>query len=180
MRRLSFALLVFALSLSGCDQTTNYRLVSEKYNFSVEFPATPTEQTKLNDEGLPKSHWEVNREKLVMKDFFSAEATSYKELLNPNDELTPNEALLAINGIKMLDHRRFKIRAKETGREIDAMQTTTKEDSTGVTLSSIYVVDGHTMISVTARTNEIPRQSGALLRVVHHSQMNWISTRTIC
>jgi len=53
----------------------------------------------------------------------TAEATSYKEFLDSDDELVPNEALLALNGVKMLEHRRFKLKAKETGQEVDAMQT---------------------------------------------------------
>src|SRR5207245_1648976 len=90
------------------------------------------------------------------KDYFVADATSYKEILNPDNELVPNEALLALNGVKMLEHRRFKMRAPATGREVEAMATTSRENSTGVTISSIYVVDGHNMISVTARTNDDP------------------------
>jgi hypothetical protein len=35
----------------------------------------PTEQTKTNDEGLPKSYWQVSHDKIVAKDYFTAEAT---------------------------------------------------------------------------------------------------------
>ena len=134
-RGILLAFLITSLLLTGCDKDKNYRLVSEKYNFSVEFPERPSEETKINDEGLPKSRWQVSHEKLIAKDYFTAEATSYKETLNPDDELVPNEALLALNGIKMVEHRRFKLKAKETGREIDAMQTLTKEIATGVAIS---------------------------------------------
>jgi hypothetical protein len=144
--------------------------VSEKYNFSVEFPEKPTEESKVNDEGLPKSFWQVSHEKVVAKDYYTAEATSYKEVLNPDDELVPNEVLLALNGVKMLEHKRFKLRAKATKREVDAMQTVSKELSTGATISSIYVIDGHNMISVSARTNDDPGKAAlylsSLLRLV--------------
>lgn len=156
-------LVSFLCAATGCNDTSHYRLVSEKYGFSVEFPERPTEQSSINDEGLSKSRWEVNHEKIVAKDYYTAEATSYKEILNPDDELVPNDALLALNGIKMIEHRRFKLRSPATGREVDAMATTSKEMSTGVTISSIYVVDGHNMISVSVRTNENPGKAGLFL-----------------
>ena len=95
----------------ACGRSESYRLVSEKYNFSVEFPEKPQEVNKVNDEGLPKSRWELNHEKIVAKDYYTAEATSYKEILNPDDELVPNPGLLALNGVKMLENHRFKLRA---------------------------------------------------------------------
>jgi hypothetical protein len=149
------ALLSLILFIAGCGNDKNYRLVSEKYNFSVEFPERPTEEAKTNDEGLPKSYWQVSREKIVAKDYFTAEATSYKEI--------PNEALLALNGVKMLEHHRFKLKAKETGREVDAMQTVSREQASGSTISSIYVVDAHNMISVTARMNDNPGKAALFL-----------------
>lgn len=147
----------------SCNDSDHYRLVSEKYGFSVEFPEKPTEQSSINDEGLPKSFWQVSHEKIVAKDYYTAEATSYREILKPDDELVPNEALLALNGVKMLEHRRFKLRAPATGREVDAMATTSKELPTGVTISSIYVVDGHNMISITARINDDPGKAALYL-----------------
>lgn len=156
-------------AMIGCNNSNHYRLVSEKYGFSVEFPEKPTEQSSINDEGLPKSSWQVSHEKIVAKDYYTAEATSYKEVLNPDDELVPNEALLALNGVKMLEHKRFKLRAPATGREVDAMATTSKELSTGVTISSIYVVDGHNMISVSARTNDDPGKAALYL-----SSLTWL------
>jgi hypothetical protein len=129
----------------------------------VEFPEKPIEQSSINDEGLPKSRWEVSHEKIVAKDYYSAEATSYKEILSADDELVPNEALLALNGIKMMEHRRFKLRSPATGREVDAMATTSKELSTGVTISSVYVVDGHNMVSISVRTNDNPGKAALYL-----------------
>jgi hypothetical protein len=157
------SLLAICFVVFGCDKSESYRLVSEKYNFSVEFPEKPTEQSKTNDEGLPKSYWEVSDEKVVANDYYMAEATSYKEILNPDDEVVPNEALLALNGVKMLEHRRFKLRSPATGREVDAMATTSRETSTGSTISSIYVVDGHNMFSVSVRLNDDPGKAALFL-----------------
>jgi hypothetical protein len=161
--KLLWTTLFLCVVLIGCDKSRSYLLVSERYNFSVAFPEKPTEETKVNDEGLPKSYWQVSHEKVVAKDYYTAEATSYKEILNPDDELVPNEALLALNGVKMLEHRRFKLKAPATGRELDAMATTSRETSTGSTISSIYVVDGHNMISVTARVNDDPGKAALYL-----------------
>ena len=159
----SLGLFLLGASMFACGKSESYRLVSEKYNFSVEFPEKPTEQNKVNDEGLPKSYWELSHEKVVAKDYYTAEATSYKEFLNPDDELVPNESFLALSGVKMLEHRRFKLRAPATGREVDAMVTTSKEPSTGTTVSSIYVVDGHNMVSVHARINDDPGKAALFL-----------------
>ena len=166
--RVTTALFSSALSLLvcaalGCDRPNSYRLVSERYGFSVEFPEKPVEQTSTNDEGLPNSSWKVEHEKVVAKDYYTARATSYKEILDPDNELVSNEALLALNGVKMIEHRRFKMRAPATGREVDAMATTSKELSTGATISSIYVVDGHNMISVSVRTNDDPGKAALYL-----------------
>jgi hypothetical protein len=84
-------------------------------------------------------------------------------MLVRTNELVPNEALLALNGVKTLEHRRFKLRSPATGREVAAMATTSKELSTGVTISSIYVVDGHNMISVSVRTNNNPGKAALYL-----------------
>jgi hypothetical protein len=156
-------LLIVCAAISGCDKSESYRLVSEKYNFSVEFPEKPTEQMKVNDEGLPKSYWQVSHDKVVAKEYYTAEATSYKEILKPDDELVPNEQLLALNGITMLEHHRIKLRSPATGRQVDAMVTTSKEVSTGSTISSIYLVDGYNMVSVTARINDDPGKAALFL-----------------
>ena len=126
---LFLVLWMLTLLSAGCSTNGNYPLVSEKYNFSVEFPERPTEETKTNDEGLPKSYWQFSHDKIVAKDYFTAEATSYKEILSADEELVPNESLLVLNGVKMLDHRRFKLKAKETGREVEALQTVSRETS---------------------------------------------------
>jgi len=156
-------LLIVCAAISGCDKSKNYRLVSEKYNFSVEFPDKPTEQIKVNIEGLPKSYWQVSRDKAVAKEYYAAEATSYKEILNPDVELVPNEQLLAQNGIKMLEQHRIRLRSPATGRQVDAIATTSKELSTGATISSIYAVDGHNMVSVTARVYDDPGRAALFL-----------------
>jgi hypothetical protein len=156
-------LLIVCAAISGCDKSESYRLVSEKYNFSVEFPEKPTEQSKVNDEGLPKSYWQVSHDKVVAKEYYTAEATSYKEILNPDEELVPNEQLLALNGIKMFEHHRIKLRCPATGRQVDAMATTSREVSTGSTISSIYLVDGNNMVSVTARINDDPGKAALFL-----------------
>src|SRR5260370_40917534 len=104
------SLLIVCSAITGCDKSKNYRLVSEKYNFSVEFPDKPTEQIKVNIEGLLKSYWQVSRDKAVAKEYYAAEATLYKEILNPDDELIPSEQLLTQNGIKILKHHPIKLR----------------------------------------------------------------------
>jgi hypothetical protein len=53
-----------------------------------------------------KGYWQVGRDKAVAKEYYAAEATSHKEILNPDVALVPNEQLLAQNGIKMLEHQR--------------------------------------------------------------------------
>ena len=163
LRCSSILFCLLAFYCAACGKSEGYRLVSEKYNFSVEFPEKPAEANKVNDEGLPKSRWELSHEKVVAKDYYTAEATSYTEILNPDDELVPNDTMLALNGIKILEHHRFKLRAPATGREVDAMATTSKELSTGSTISSIYVVDGHNMVSVTARINDDPGKAALFL-----------------
>jgi hypothetical protein len=157
------SLLIVGAATTGCEKSESYRLVSEKYNFSVEFPDKPTEQIKVNIEGLPKSYWQVSRDKAVAKEYYGAEATSYKEILNPDDELVPNEQVLALHGIKMLEHHRTKLRCPATDRQVDAMATISKELSTGATISSIHVVDGHNMVSVTARVHDDPGKAALFL-----------------
>ena len=84
-------------------------------------------------------------------------------MLNPNDELVPNEQLLAQNGIKMLEHRRIEQRSPATGKQVDAMATTSEELPTGATISSIHVVNGHNMVSVTARVSDDPWKAALFL-----------------
>ena len=138
------------LALGACSLFTGHRLVSQKYGFSVEFPEKPMEQSSTNYQGLPKSLWTVERDS--SKEFFSAEATSYKEPLNPAPSWIPGREEFAGVDIQITESRRFTLRAKGTGREVLAIATTARQALTGATLSSIYVVDGRTLISITART----------------------------
>ena len=59
---------VLELSLLRTLDLESYRLVSDKYNFSVEFPDKPTEQIKVNIEGLPKSYWQVSPYRAIAKE----------------------------------------------------------------------------------------------------------------
>jgi hypothetical protein len=138
--------------LYGCDRFTRFRLVSQEYGFSVGFPEKPVEHSDTNYQGLPKSLWTVERD--ASTEFYSAEATSYKEALNPSENWIPDQELLGSVGIQITDHKRFKLRAASNGREVPAIATTAKQLSTGAILSSIYIVDGRTLISITARTND--------------------------
>jgi hypothetical protein len=150
--------LLFAVG--ACGLFTRYRLVSEEYSFSVEFPEKPIEQSSRNYQGLPKSLWTVESDS--SKEFFSAEATSYKEPLNPAPNWIPNREALSSVEIQITESRRFKLRSAATGREVLAIATTAKQALTGATLSSIYVVDGRTLISITARTTNDGRRAAFL------------------
>jgi len=44
--------------------------------------------------------------------------------------------------------------AAASGREVPAIATTAKQSTSGDTLSSIYIVDGRTLISITARSKD--------------------------
>ena len=157
--RLCFAILPLLLASSGCGLLTRYQLVSEEYGFSVEFPERPTEESSKNYQGLPKSLWTLER--ASAKEFFSAEATSYKEPLDPAPNWIPNREALASVQIQITSSRRFKLRAK-SGREVLAIATTAKKALTGDLLSSIYVVDGRTLISITAITPDERRRAAFL------------------
>src|SRR5215472_11956356 len=157
--RLCLGILPLLLAFGGCDLLTRYRLVSEEYGFSVEFPERPTLQSSNNYQGLPKSLWILERGSA--KEFFSAEATSYKEPLNPAPNWIPNREMLSSVQIQITDSRRFKLRAP-SGREVLAIATTAKKTLTGDLLSSIYIVDGRTLISITARTPNERRRAAFL------------------
>jgi hypothetical protein len=150
--------LLFAVG--ACGLFSRYRLVSEEYGFSVEFPEKPIKQSSENYQGLPKSLWTV--EKDSSKEFFSAEATSYKEPLNPAPNWIPNREALSSVQIQITETRRFKLRTAASGREVLAIATTAKQALTGEPLSSIYVVDGRTLISITARTTDDRRRAAFL------------------
>src|SRR5579859_6672396 len=53
-------------------------------------------------------------------------------------------------GIQLLEGRRFKLRSAATGREAVAVATTSLAPGGGI-ISTIYVIDGPMLISVTAR-----------------------------
>lgn len=153
-------LLPLLLAVGACGWFGRYRLVSKEYGFSVEFPERPIEQRSQNYQGLPKSLWSVERDS--SKEFFSAEATTYKEPLNPAPNWIPNRENLSSVYIQIIESRRFKLRAAGTGREVLAIATIARQPLTADMLSSIYVVDGRTLISITARTAN-PRRRTAFL-----------------
>ncbi len=146
--------------LSACSLFTGHRVVSRDFGFSVEFPGEPVEQSSTNYEGLAKTLWTFERDS--SKEFFSAEATIYKEPLNPSPNWIPDNVLLSSVGVQITESRRFTLRAASTGRVVPAIATTARQALTGATLSSIYVVDGRVLISVTARTPNSRRRSAFL------------------
>jgi len=77
-------------------------------------------------------------------------ATSYKEAL-PTEGWLPGRAVGDLVGIQLLEGRRFKLRSIATGREAVAVATTSLAPGGGI-ISTIYVIDGTRLISVTART----------------------------
>ncbi len=145
-------ILALLMAAQGCNWFSQYRLVSKEYGFSVEFPEKPIEQPDTNYQGLPKSLWSVERDS--SKEFYSAEATSYKEALQPRENWIPNQEALGAFGIRVTDSKRFSLHAAANGREVPAIATRAKQLSTGDVVESIYVVDGKTLISITARTRD--------------------------
>jgi len=152
--------LPFLFAQHACDRPSRYRLVSETYGFSVEFPEKPIEQSDMNYQGLPKSLWTVERD--AKKEFYSTEVTTYREALRPSPIWIPGQELLSSVNIQITESKRFTLRAVSTGREVPAIATTAKQVSTGAWQSSIYIVDGRTLISVTARTNDKQHQAAFL------------------
>jgi hypothetical protein len=130
---------------------TAYQLVSEKYGFSVTFPATPTEQPSVNDGGPPSTFWHG----IKGQDIYLASVTSYKDKLNPDQVLTTSalpRGAFKINA----KPQRFTLRAKG-GRLVDAMALTAiKIDNENTVMYSLYVVDENKLLSFTAiLTNKI-------------------------
>ena len=152
--------LFLLLAPGACNFFTSHHLVSEEYGFSVDFPGKPVEQPGKNYQGLAKSLWTLEDDS--HKEFFSAEATTYKEPLNPGPNWIPDSELLVSVGIQTTESRRFTLLAPSTGREVLAIATTGRQAISGATLSSIYIVDGRTFISVTARTENAGRRSAFL------------------
>jgi len=142
------AALVLIMACVACDRLSRYTLVSPEYGFSVTFPEKPNRVSDKNYEGLPKHLWTVFRSD--RKDFYSAQATSYKEAL-PTEGWLPGKAVGDLVGIQLLEGRRFKLRSAATGREAVAVATTSLAPGGGI-ISTIYVIDGAKLISVTART----------------------------
>ncbi len=132
----------------ACDHFGHYTLVSQEYGFSVTFPEKPSRQSDKNHEGLPKYLWTLYRD--GFKDFYSAQATSYKEAL-PTEGWLPGKEVGEAAGIELMEGRRFKLRSAATGREAVAIATTSRVPTGGI-ISTIYVIDGTKMISITART----------------------------
>ncbi len=143
-----FGVLALIMVCAACNRFGHYTLVSPDYGFSVTFPEKPSKVSDKNREGLPKHLWTVYRSD--RKDFYSAQATSYKEAL-PTEGWLPGRAVGDLVGIQLLVGRRFKLRSAATGREAVAVATTSLAPSGGI-ISTIYVIDGTKLISVTART----------------------------
>lgn len=131
--------------LGGCG----HRLVSQDFGFSVQFPGTPVEQSSRNYEGLPRSLWTLENDSA--QEFFSAEVTTYKEPLNPSPNWIPAGTELSSVGVQTMSARRYQMRS-DAGREVMAIATNSRQILTGAIIASIYVVDGRTLISVTARS----------------------------
>jgi len=156
--RLFFTLALIMASVA-CNQFGQYTLVSQEYGFSVTFPEKPNKLSDKNHEGLPKHLWTLYRSD--HKDFYSAQATSYKEAL-PTEGWLPGKEVGDMVGIQLLEGRRFKLRSAATGREAVAVATTSLAPGGGI-ISTIYVIDGTMLISVTART-ENEQDKTAFLR----------------
>ena len=156
---------VLITACTSCSRLSRYTLVSEEYGFSVTFPEKPIKQSDRNYQGLPKSLWTVYRSDY--KEFYSAQATSYKETL-ATEGWTPGQKVGEMVGIQLLMGNRFMLRSPKTGREAVAVSTVSLAPGGGL-IYTTYIIDGTKLISVTARTeNERDRtvflQSLTLLR----------------
>lgn len=149
---MKFGALVCALTLIamsvGCSRLSRYTLVSEEYGFAVTFPVKPIKTSDKNYQGFPKVLWTVYRDNPA--DFYSAQATSYKEPL-PTEGWVPGKEVGEIAGIRLMEGTRFKLRSAESGREAVAVATTSLAPSGGI-IATTYIIDGTRLISVTART----------------------------
>jgi hypothetical protein len=133
---------------SSCGRLSRYTLVSQEYGFSVTFPEKPSKMSDKNREGLPKVLWTLYRRDY--KEFYSAQATSYKEPLM-TEGWTPGQAVGELVGIQLLVGRRFMLRSPTSGREAVAVATTSIMPTGGL-IYTTYIIDGAKLISVTART----------------------------
>lgn len=161
-QKMKRSVVALVLLFAACNSKKPQFVVGD--NFSVWLPEATTKTTSTNDEGLPETNWEVKHTGLTTAEFYSVKLSCYHEVLNPNDELQSNEALLALNGIKSIEQRRFDIVAKETGRSVPALFAVTRETATGNVLNNVHVVDGHCLITVGARLNN--DNAGTVARVV--------------
>ena len=143
-------ILAFAVIPAFVGCRSGYTLVSQEYGFSVTFPERPVRLRDKNYQGLPKYLWTLYREDY--RDFYSAQATSYKETL-PTENWLPGKEVGEAAGIEMMQGRRFSLRSAETRRQVVAVETTQLAPSAGI-ISTIYIIDGNKLISVTARTRD--------------------------
>jgi hypothetical protein len=160
-----FSALTLIAACTGCSRLRGYTLVSDEYGFSVTFPEKPVHISDKNSQGQAKELWTVYPD--GVNAFYSAQATSYRQQL-PTGYWVPGQGVGEMAGIQLMETRRFKLRSAQSGREAVAIATTARAPSGG-NISSIYVIDGTKLISVTARTdNERDRnaflQSLKLLR----------------
>ncbi|HKR28675.1 MAG TPA: hypothetical protein VJS11_14525 [Acidobacteriaceae bacterium] len=159
--RLMVIVAALLIALGAWELTSGYRLVSDDYGFAVRFPAKPAEKSSKNYEGLPMSLWTWEDDSA--QEFFSAEATSYKEPLNPAGNWIPAGRELSGVGVQIIDVRRFTMHSPRTGRDVLAIETTGRQILSGDLLETIWLVDERTLISVTARTHN-QRQREAFLK----------------
>jgi len=141
-------ILAFSVIIGFVGCRSGYTLVSLEYGFAVTFPEKPILQKDKNRDGLPKYLWTLHRNNY--KDFYSAQATSYKETL-PTEGWVPGKEVGEAAGIELMEGRRFSLRSEESGRQVVAVETTSLAPSAGI-ICTIYIIDGTTLISVTART----------------------------
>ena len=140
--------LALVLASVACNRFGHYTLVSQEYGFSVTFPERPEAQSDKNYQGRPKHLWTLYRNNY--QEFYSAQATSYKDAL-PTEGWLPGKEVGEVAGIELMGGRRFKLCSAATGREAVAIATTSLAPSGGI-ISSVYIIDGTKLISITART----------------------------
>jgi len=150
--------LTLVLACIACNRFGHYTLVSQEYGFSVIFPEKPEAQSDKNHQGLPKHLWTLYRNNY--QEFYSAQATSYMDVL-PTEGWLPGKEVGEVAGIELMGGRRFKLRSAATGREVVAIATTSLAPAGGI-ISSIYIIDGDKLISITARTQN-EREKAAFL-----------------
>ena len=63
----------------------------------------------------------------------------------------PGQPIGELVGIQLLNGKRFLLRSSSTGREAPAIATTSQTPA-GPPIYTTYIIDGTTLISITART----------------------------